>query len=202
MSSEDYHMLPAFMQEISSQCKDHKKKFELYCSFLASPCYAQCITDEHRKCQDMKPLSDILKQVKSSASVQLFHQDLKNVKENLDTSIKFLKTRISTINTQKTKAVEEIRTCEPLWTFQHQDTNYPGGITLNMNGFVYIASNGNNGVVVVSPDGKTCKTILSETEEINYPYAIDINRETGMMPVSSQVREDSRNHDTAFVYKI
>ncbi|CAG2231257.1 unnamed protein product [Mytilus edulis] len=109
MSAEDYQKLPTFMQEISSQCRDHKKKFELYCSFHACPCCVQCVTDKHKKCQDMKPLSDILQQVKSSASVQLFEKDLKNVKENLDTAIKYMKTRISTINTQRTKAVEEIQ---------------------------------------------------------------------------------------------
>ncbi|CAG2231258.1 unnamed protein product [Mytilus edulis] len=109
MSAEDYQKLPTFMQEISSQCRDHKKKYELYCSFHACPCCIQCVTDKHTKCQDMQPLSDILQQVKSSASVQLFEKDLKNVKENLDTAIKYMKTRISTINTQKTKAVEEIQ---------------------------------------------------------------------------------------------
>ncbi|XP_071161847.1 E3 ubiquitin-protein ligase TRIM71-like [Mytilus edulis] len=109
MSAEDYQKLPTFMQEISSQCRDHKKKYELYCSFHACPCCVQCVTDKHTKCQDMKPLSDILQQVKSSASVQLFEKDLKNVKENLDTAIKYMKTRISTINTQRTKAVEEIQ---------------------------------------------------------------------------------------------
>ncbi|XP_063438837.1 uncharacterized protein LOC134719812 [Mytilus trossulus] len=105
MSSEDYHKLPSCMQEISSQCKDHEKKFELYCSFHACPCCVQCITDEHQKCQDLKPLSDILKQVNSS----VFEKDLKDVKENLDTTIKYMKTRISTIYKQKTKAVEEVR---------------------------------------------------------------------------------------------
>ncbi|CAG2214503.1 unnamed protein product [Mytilus edulis] len=109
MSAEDYHNLPAFMQESGSKCRDHEKKYELYCSFHACPCCVQCITDEHQKCQDLKPLSVILKQVKSSASVQLYEKDLKDVKENLETAINYLKTRISNIYTQKTKAVEEIR---------------------------------------------------------------------------------------------
>ncbi|CAG2256474.1 unnamed protein product [Mytilus edulis] len=108
MSAEDYQKLPTFMQEISSQCRDHKKKYELYCSFHACPCCVQCVTDKHKKCQEMKPLSDILQQVKSSASVQLFEKDLKNVKKTW-LSHKTYKTRISTINTQKTKAVEEIQ---------------------------------------------------------------------------------------------
>ncbi|XP_052097533.1 uncharacterized protein LOC127732530 isoform X7 [Mytilus californianus] len=107
--SEDYHKLPTFMQEKTNQCRDHKKKYELYCSFHACPCCVQCVTDKHKKCQDLKPLSEIVKQVKSSASVQLFEKDLKDVKENLDAAIKYLKTRISTIDMQKTEAVEKIR---------------------------------------------------------------------------------------------
>ncbi|CAG2254037.1 unnamed protein product [Mytilus edulis] len=108
MSADNYKRLPTFMQEIRSQCRDHNTINEFYCSFHACPCCVQCVTDKHKKCQDMKPLSDTLHQVKSSASVQLFEKDLKNVKENLDTAIMYLKTRISTINIQKTKAIEEI----------------------------------------------------------------------------------------------
>ncbi|XP_071149491.1 protein wech-like [Mytilus edulis] len=109
MSTKDYHNLPKFMQDISSQCRNHKKKYELYCSFHACPCCVTCITDKHQKCQEMKPLSDVLKQVKSSASVQLFEKDLKDVKENLEEIIKYLNRRINTSTEQKTKAAEQIR---------------------------------------------------------------------------------------------
>ncbi|XP_052106462.1 uncharacterized protein LOC127738990 isoform X3 [Mytilus californianus] len=109
MSTKDYHKLPKSMQEISSNCKDHKKKFEIYCSFHACPCCVTCITDKHQKCQEMKPLSDILKQVKSSASVQLFEKDLKDVKENFEEIIKYLNSRMETSNIQKQKAAEKIR---------------------------------------------------------------------------------------------
>ncbi|CAG2236803.1 unnamed protein product [Mytilus edulis] len=104
MSTKDYHNLPKFMQDISSQCRDHKKKYELYCSFHACPCCVTCITDKHQKCQEMKPLSDVLKQVKSSASVQLFEKDLKDVKENLEEIIKYLNSRINTSTEQKNKS--------------------------------------------------------------------------------------------------
>ncbi|VDI60941.1 Hypothetical predicted protein [Mytilus galloprovincialis] len=97
-------------------------------------------------------------------------------------------------------------TGEPLWTFQHHDIDGPEGIALDKNGFVYIASRKNNRIVVVSPDGKTCKTILSEADGINYPVHIDINRETGIMIVSSKVKktsaENSDHYHTAFIYKI
>ncbi|CAG2232739.1 unnamed protein product [Mytilus edulis] len=109
MSTKDYHDLPKFMQEISSQCSYHKKKYELYCSFHDCPCCVMCITDKHKKCKEMKPLIDVLKQVKSSASVQLFKKDLKNIKENLEEIIKHLNSRINTNNIQKTKAAEQVR---------------------------------------------------------------------------------------------
>ncbi|CAG2225728.1 unnamed protein product [Mytilus edulis] len=91
MAAIDYKKIPTFMQEMSSQYRDHKKKFELYCSFHTCPCCVQCIIDKHQKCQDMTPLSDILKQVKSSASIQIFETDLHDVKENLDNAMKHLK---------------------------------------------------------------------------------------------------------------
>ncbi|XP_052106465.1 uncharacterized protein LOC127738990 isoform X5 [Mytilus californianus] len=109
ISTKDFNKLPKFMQEISSHCKDHKKKFEIYCSFHACPCCVICITDKHQKCQEMKPLSDILKQVKSSASVQLFKKDLKDVMENFEEIIKYLNSRMKTSNIQKQKASEQIR---------------------------------------------------------------------------------------------
>ncbi|VDI29552.1 Hypothetical predicted protein [Mytilus galloprovincialis] len=95
-----------------------------------------------------------------------------------------------------------------LWTFQHHDIDGPEGIALDKNGFVYIASRKNNRIVVVSPDGKTCKTILSDVDGINYPVYIDINRETGMMIVSSKVKKTSAkknsgdHYHTAIIYKI
>ncbi|CAG2196810.1 unnamed protein product [Mytilus edulis] len=109
ISSEVYKKLPKCMQETKSQCRDHKNKFELYCSFHACPCCVQCVTDKHLKCQDIKPLSDILREIKSSASVQLLEKDLTDVKGNFEETISYLKNRMNTSNIQKTKAAEKIR---------------------------------------------------------------------------------------------
>ncbi|CAG2226724.1 unnamed protein product [Mytilus edulis] len=99
-------------------------------------------------------------------------------------------------------------TGETLWTFKHDDIVYPQGITLDKQGFVYIhdiVSEYKKKVVVVSSDGKTCKTILSEADGIRDPWAIDINTETGIMIVSGGTgieSDDSKSLETAFVYKI
>lgn len=108
MSTVDYHKLPKSIRETSNRCKDHDKKYELYCSTHACPCCVQCITDTHQKCQDMKPLADILKEVKSSAAIPLLKKDLKDLKENFEEVIKYLGDRIKTINSQKEKGLEEV----------------------------------------------------------------------------------------------
>ncbi|VDI18245.1 Hypothetical predicted protein [Mytilus galloprovincialis] len=109
ISTKDWVKLPKFIQEINSQCSDHKKTFELYCPVHACPCCVLCVIDKHKKCQEMKPLSDILKQIKASASVQLFDKDLKDLKENFEEMIKCLNSRINSNDDQKLKAAEKIR---------------------------------------------------------------------------------------------
>ncbi|XP_052103641.1 uncharacterized protein LOC127737148 [Mytilus californianus] len=109
MSTEDYQKLPAFMQDVSGECQEHKKEFELYCSFHTCPCCVQCVT-KHQKCQDLKPLSEIITNVKSSASVQLLEKDIKDLKKNFEHILQYLKSMIDKNNIQKTKAIEEIRT--------------------------------------------------------------------------------------------
>ncbi|CAG2189754.1 unnamed protein product [Mytilus edulis] len=109
ISAENYHELPSFIKATSNLCKVHDKKFELYCSFHACACCVHCTTDKHQSCQTMKPLSEILKQVKSSAAVPLLEQDLKDLKENFEEIIEYMRNRISTNAKQKTEAIQKIR---------------------------------------------------------------------------------------------
>lgn len=57
----------------------------------------------------MKPLSDILENIKSSASVQLLEKDMTVVKENFEEMIEYLNNRMNSNNGQKLKAAEKIR---------------------------------------------------------------------------------------------
>ncbi|XP_071141821.1 uncharacterized protein [Mytilus edulis] len=109
ISAENYHELPSFIKATSNLCKIHGKKFELYCSFHACACCVHCTTDKHKSCQTMKPLSEILKQVKSSAAVRLLEKDVKDLNENFDDIMEYLRNRISTNAKQKTEAIQSIR---------------------------------------------------------------------------------------------
>ncbi|CAC5355934.1 unnamed protein product [Mytilus coruscus] len=90
-------------------------------------------------------------------------------------------------------------TGEPLWTYMYNGIKSPCGIALDINGFVYVASLGTNKIVVVSPDGKTSKTILSEANSIFIPVGIDINRDRGIMVVSCNTSDGRPN---ILVFKI
>jgi DNA-binding beta-propeller fold protein YncE len=45
----------------------------------------------------------------------------------------------------------------------------PNGVAIDRDLNVYVASRGNNSVVVISPDGKLCRTVLDESDGIAYP---------------------------------
>ncbi|XP_071141820.1 uncharacterized protein [Mytilus edulis] len=84
ISAQNYLGLPSFIKGTTNLCTVHDRKFELYCSFHASACCVLCVTDEHQTCQTLNPLSDILKEVKSSAAVTILKKDLKDLNENFD----------------------------------------------------------------------------------------------------------------------
>ncbi|CAG2189741.1 unnamed protein product [Mytilus edulis] len=60
----------------------------------------------------MKPLPEILKQVKSSAAVRLLEKDVKDLNENFEDIMEYLKNRIRTNTNQKTAAIKiDTRPC-------------------------------------------------------------------------------------------
>jgi sugar lactone lactonase YvrE len=49
------------------------------------------------------------------------------------------------------------------WTFKEDNVlRKPAGIALDQNSNVFVAGNGTNNVVVLSPDGKNCREILTQ----------------------------------------
>jgi sugar lactone lactonase YvrE len=48
-------------------------------------------------------------------------------------------------------------------------------IALDKNRNVYVAGKGTNNVVVLSPDGKNCRQILTKSDGVDEPYSLCIN---------------------------
>ncbi|XP_052058448.1 uncharacterized protein LOC127698804 [Mytilus californianus] len=107
--TEDYHKLPSFMKETCSLCKDHDRKYELYCSVHACACCSECTSDKHNQCQDMMRLSEILGNKKLSDSVPPLEKDLKDIGEKFEHIIEYLHKIITTNKNQKTQILSEIK---------------------------------------------------------------------------------------------
>jgi sugar lactone lactonase YvrE len=67
-------------------------------------------------------------------------------------------------------------TGQQIWTFKDQNVlREPRGIALDKNRNVYVAGKGTNNVVVLPPDGKYCKQILTKSDGLDEPYSLCIN---------------------------
>jgi len=67
-------------------------------------------------------------------------------------------------------------TGQHIWAFKDENVlRQPVGIALDKNRNVHVAGYETNNVVVLSPDGKNCKQILSKFDGLNEPYSLRIN---------------------------
>ena len=71
----------------------------------------------------------------------------------------------------------------------------PNGVAIDKDLNVYVACRGNNSVVVISPDGKRCRTVLGESDGIYKPFAIYFDKLKNNLVVCNY-------NGTTFLYKV
>ncbi|VDI41073.1 Hypothetical predicted protein [Mytilus galloprovincialis] len=66
-----------------------------------------------------------------------------------------------------------------IWEYKDQFIRFPRGISVDKDSNVYIASSGNNSIVVLLWDGKQARTLLGEDDGIMNPFglAFDVKNE-------------------------
>jgi len=69
ISLENYQKLPSSIISIKNRCTKHGNKYELYCSIHGDPCCVMCIRDDHRHCQELRPIREITENAKSSTAL-------------------------------------------------------------------------------------------------------------------------------------
>ena len=85
---------------------------------------------------------------------------------------------------------------DKLWEFQDVAIIInPHGVAVDRDLNVYVASLGNNSVVVISPDGKRCRTVFGESDGIEQPMAICFDKVKNNVVVCNL-------NGTAFLYKV
>ncbi|XP_071141796.1 uncharacterized protein [Mytilus edulis] len=73
------------------------------------------------------------------------------------------------------------------WEFKDtQNLQYPQGISVDNNGNVFVVSRVTNSVLIITPDGKRCKTILSSTDGLSYPRAMHFEPTSNKLLVANE----------------
>ncbi|XP_071141807.1 E3 ubiquitin-protein ligase TRIM71-like [Mytilus edulis] len=73
------------------------------------------------------------------------------------------------------------------WEFKDaQNLIYPQGIAVDSNGNVYVASMDTNSVVIITPDGKRCRTILSSRDGLSSPHALHFETTSNKLLVANE----------------
>ncbi|XP_071141673.1 tripartite motif-containing protein 2-like [Mytilus edulis] len=75
------------------------------------------------------------------------------------------------------------------WTFKNtKNLRYPQGIAVDNNGNVYVASMDTNSVVIITLDGKRCKTILSSRDGLSKPRAMHFEPTSNKFLVANETK--------------
>ncbi|CAC5413521.1 unnamed protein product [Mytilus coruscus] len=100
-----------------------------------------------------------------------------------------------------TNKSENTVTCSDLegnvkWIFKDESIlSFPLGISLDHYGNVYVVGNEFSNVVVISPDGKRSKIILSSADGLDCPQVLHYNRENNQLLVANQ-------NENAFLFNV
>lgn len=78
---EDYRELPPFIFEMKMECGVHKARYQLYCKKHECPCCIKCIDSDHKQCEDLLPLEDVVSGSKSSAALDDLEERLGDLKQ-------------------------------------------------------------------------------------------------------------------------
>ncbi|XP_052065272.1 uncharacterized protein LOC127705049 isoform X1 [Mytilus californianus] len=83
-----------------------------------------------------------------------------------------------------------------MWKFKDKRVlNYPHGITINNNGYVFVVGMDSCNVVVISPDGKQCKQILTKKDGLDMPRSVYFDKLRNHLLVTNYKQ-------LAFVYNV
>lgn len=77
-----------------------------------------------------------------------------------------------------------------IWTFKDDTViKKPSGIAVDGMGNVYITNQDLNNVIVISPDGNQSKQLLSQSDGLNKPRAIQYDRKRNRLLVANKTEK-------------
>jgi outer membrane protein assembly factor BamB len=102
--------------------------------------------------------------------------DRVNIPDENSTSISLRDDTIKCTNWKTNTIYCYTLTGQDIWTFKDENViRSPRGIALDKHRNVYVAGYETNNVVVLSPDGKICREILTQSDGLDKPWSLRIN---------------------------
>ena len=101
ISMENYQKLPSSILSIKNRCTNHGNKYEFYCYIHGDPCCVMCTRDDHRHCEELRPILEVTKNAKSSTAIAHIERDLEDIDGTFEKIKSDITTNISDIDKQK-----------------------------------------------------------------------------------------------------
>ena len=109
ISIENYKKLPKSISEIVHNCKDHEMKYTIYCPNHDTICCPVCISTNHKKCDDLMAIPELIKAAKTSSIIANMEQSLQDMKHNIGIAVKDREGNLSLIRKQRQHYSDEIK---------------------------------------------------------------------------------------------
>ncbi|CAC5398247.1 unnamed protein product [Mytilus coruscus] len=110
--------------------------------------------------------------------------------------VALFKDKIYSTNVNENTVSCYTREGQHIWTIRNNDINRPFGLSVDINGMVYVACNPTNTVVAISPDGTSSRVILSAKDGLDKPYAVHVDKKSSTLLICNE------DNARAFVYSI
>ena len=108
ISMENYQKLPSYILSIKNRCTKHGNTYEFYCSIHGYPCCVMCTRDDHRHCQELRPILEVTENAKSSTAIVHLERDLKYIDAAFEKMKSDITNNISEVDKQKREFLSDI----------------------------------------------------------------------------------------------
>ena len=109
ISIENYKKLPKSISEIVHKCKDHEMKYTIYCPNHDTICCPVCISTNHKKCDDLMAIPELIKAAKTSSIIANMEQSLRDMKHVIGIAVKDREGNLSSIRKRRQHYSDEIK---------------------------------------------------------------------------------------------
>lgn len=110
ISYNDFMQLPLFVREITSTCFKHREKLVNYCNKHDQPLCKKCLATEHKKCQDVKVLEDLVRNIKASVAFEDVFTCLHEMRSSSANVLKDRGNLLNELKKQKENLVKNVET--------------------------------------------------------------------------------------------